>query len=162
MPLFVDYLSAAKKHSQSCRCTSVTFTTSDVAQERSLSLRFLQVMLDENVDLVAGDFNDNRNNISTIEEAFADCALPMPPGPTPLWGPGSIPGNWADVCGFLKPPESDRHWKVRFYGAFSFRMMSWACARPTRVAITKSGSTSTLLNGATNSHTVRNTIEGST
>ena len=46
-------------------------------------------MLDENVDLVAGDFNGaawrcgNRNIISTIEEAFADCALPMPPGPTP-------------------------------------------------------------------------------
>ena len=38
----------------------------------------------------------NRNNISTIEEAFADCALPTPPGPAPLWGPGSIPNNWAD------------------------------------------------------------------
>ena len=40
-------------------------------------------------------------NISTIEEAFADCALPTPPGPAPLWGPGSIPNNWADVCGSL-------------------------------------------------------------
>ena len=44
-------------------------------------------MLDEKVDLVAGDFNgaawrrDNRNNVSTIDEAFADCALPMPPAP---------------------------------------------------------------------------------
>ena len=75
---------------------------------------------------MAGDFNgaarrcDNRNNISTIEEAFADCALPMPPGPTPLWGPGSIPGKWADGSGFLKPPESDRHWKGRLHGAFFF------------------------------------------
>ena len=49
----------------------------------------------------------------------ADCALPMPPGPTPLWRPGSIPGSWADVCGFLKLPESDRQWKVRLHGAFS-------------------------------------------
>ena len=32
---------------------------------------------------------------------------------------GSIPGNWADVCGFLEPPESDRHWKGRLHGAFS-------------------------------------------
>ena len=38
------------------------------------------VMLDEKVGLVAGDFNgaawrrDNSNNISIIEEAFADCA----------------------------------------------------------------------------------------
>ena len=52
------------------------------------------VMQDEKVDLVAGDFNgaawrcDNRNNISTIEEAFSDCALLMPPRPTPLCGLG--------------------------------------------------------------------------
>ena len=56
---------------------------------------------------------------TTIEEAFAECALTTPPGPTPLWGPGSILGCWADVCGFLKPPESDRYWKVRHHGAFS-------------------------------------------
>ena len=36
-----------------------------------------------------------------------------------LWRPGSIPGCWADVCGFLKPPESDQYWKVRLHGAFS-------------------------------------------
>ena len=73
----------------------------------------------------AGDFNGatwrctNRNNISTIEEAFADCALPTPPGSTPLWRPGWIPVCWADVCGFLEPPESDRYWKVRLHVAFS-------------------------------------------
>ena len=44
------------------------------------------VMLGEHVDLVGGDFNgtawrcSNRNNISTIEEAFADSALPTAPG----------------------------------------------------------------------------------
>ena len=76
-------------------------------------------------DLVAGDFNgtawrcSNRDNTSTIDEAFADCALPAPLGPTPLWGPGSIPNNWADVCGFLKPRNSDRYCKVRKDGAFS-------------------------------------------
>ena len=46
----------------------------------------------------------SRDNLSTIDEAFADCALLTPPGPTPLWGPGSIPNNWADVCGFLNTP----------------------------------------------------------
>ena len=61
----------------------------------------------------------NRNNISTIDEALADCALPTPLGPAPLWRPGSIPNNWADVCGFLEPPDSDRYWKVRIHGAFS-------------------------------------------
>ena len=37
---------------------------------------------------------------ASIDEVFADCALPTPPGPPPLWGPGSIPNSWADVCGF--------------------------------------------------------------
>ena len=60
---------------------------------KKLVLTFHAVMLQENVDLVAGDFigaawrRDNSNNTSLIEEAFADCALPMPPGPPPMWGP---------------------------------------------------------------------------
>ena len=66
---------------------------------KKLILTIRAVMLDEKVDLVAGDFNkaawrrDNGNNISIIEEAFADCALPMPPGPTPLWVLGTVPGR---------------------------------------------------------------------
>ena len=46
---------------------------------KKLILTIRAVMLDEKVDLVDGDFNgaawrcDNRNNISTIEEASADC-----------------------------------------------------------------------------------------
>ena len=35
------------------------------------------------------------------------------------WGPGSIPNNWADVYGFLKPPGSQRFLKVNKHGAFS-------------------------------------------
>ena len=34
-------------------------------------------------------------------------------------GPGAVPGKWTDVCGFLKPPDSDERWKVRQHGAFS-------------------------------------------
>ena len=70
-------VSTAKKHSQFCRCTSVG---------KKLIRTIRAVMLDDKGDLVAGDFNgaawrcDNRNNVSTIEEAFAECALPMPPG----------------------------------------------------------------------------------
>ena len=62
------------------------------AEERSL-------MISQEVDLVAGDFNGtarrcrSRDNISTIDEVFSDCALLTPPGPPPLWGPGSIPNN---------------------------------------------------------------------
>ena len=48
------------------------------------------LMITQNIDLVAGDFNGtawrcgSRDNISTIDEVFSDCALPTPPGPTPL------------------------------------------------------------------------------
>ena len=83
---------------------------------KKLILTIRAVMLDAKVDLVAEDFNgaawrcDNSNSISIIEEAFADCALPMPPSPTPLWGPAAVPGKWSDVCGFLKPPGF--RWKL--------------------------------------------------
>ena len=61
----------------------------------------------------------SRYNISTIDEVFSDCALPTPPATPQLWGPGSIPHNWADVCGFLNLPGSQRFWRVTKYGAFS-------------------------------------------
>ena len=81
---------------------------------KKLILTLRATMISQEVDLVAGEFNgtawrcSNRDNLSTIDEAFTDCALPTPPGSTPLWGPGSIPDNWADLCGFLKPPCSDK------------------------------------------------------
>ena len=83
-------------------------------------------MISQQVDLLAGDFNGtawrcrSRGNLSTVDDAFLDSALPIPPGPTLLWGLGSIPNLWADVCGFLEPPDSDGFWKVRKHGAFSF------------------------------------------
>ena len=98
---------------------------------KKLTFTIRAIMIGQHIDLVAGDFNgtawrcSNRNNISTIQEAFADCALPTPPGPTPLWRPGPIPNNWADVCVFLEPPESDRYWKVRLHGAFSITRLTY-------------------------------------
>ena len=104
-----------------------------IAKKLILTLR--AVMIGEQIDVVAGDFNgtawrcSNKDNISAIDEAFADCALPTPPGPTPLWGPGSIPNNWADVCGFLKSPGSDRYWKVRMHGRlFHSSQNSWSAS----------------------------------
>ena len=95
--------------------------------QRRISKKFIliirAVMLGEHVDLIAGDVNgtawrcSSRINISTIEEAFADCASPMPPGPTPLWGPRSVPSCWARGCGFLEPRESDQYRKARLHGA---------------------------------------------
>ena len=42
-----------------------------------------------------------------------------PPGPTPLWEPGGVPGEWSDVFGFLKPPGSENEWQVRMHGALT-------------------------------------------
>ena len=86
-------------------------------------------MLQEQVGMVAGDFNgaawrretgiDHRPSI--VEEAFANTSLPIPIGPTPLWRPGDVPGEWADVCGFMKPPGSEEEWQIRMHGAFTIR-----------------------------------------
>ena len=93
---------------------------------KKLILTIRAIMSSQQVDLVVGDFNgtawrsSNRCNISTVEEAFSDCNLPTPPGPTLLlWRPGSIPDLWTDVCGFLQRPDSDHYWKVRKHGAFA-------------------------------------------
>ena len=94
---------------------------------KKLILTIRAIMISQQIDVVAGDFNGtawrcsnrNRNISSTLDEAFADCAFPTPPGLTALWWPGSLPNNWADICGVLEPPGSDRCWKVRVYGAFS-------------------------------------------
>ena len=99
------------------------------AKTRGIAKKIIQtiraLMVSQNIDLVAGDFNGtswrcrSRDNISTIDEIFSDCAfLSHAAGPYALVGPGSIPNNWADVCGFLKPPGSDRFWKVNEHGAF--------------------------------------------
>ena len=60
---------------------------------KKLLLTVLTVMLQEHVDMVAGDFNgaawrrqsgSDPRPISIIEEAFANTDLPVPPDPTPL------------------------------------------------------------------------------
>ena len=93
---------------------------------KKLLLTIRAVMLKEHVDLVAGDFNGaawrrktNNGDLSIIKETFADSDLPMPPGPTPLWGPAAVPGTWSDVCGILKPPDCNDRWRVQQHGGFS-------------------------------------------
>ena len=72
VPLFVDNFPAAKNHSQLCRNNS-NAKKRGIGKKLVLTIR--AVVLDEKVDLVAGDFNgaawrrDNSNGISIIEEA---------------------------------------------------------------------------------------------
>ena len=95
---------------------------------KNLLLTVRTVMHQQQVDLVAGDFHgaawrrqsgsDSRIT-SSVQEAFVGANLPLPPGPTPLWGPGGVPGEWSDVCGFLKPPGSEDDWQIRSPVAFT-------------------------------------------
>ena len=63
--------------------------------------------------------------VVTISVLLMKCFLIVPSlrhRAPPLWGPRSIPNDWADVCGFVKPPASQRFWKVNktwCHGAFS-------------------------------------------
>ena len=94
---------------------------------KNLLLAIRAVLHQQQVDLVAGDCygaawrrqsgSDSRF-ISSFEEAFVNTNFPVPLGPTPLWLAGGVPGEWSDVCGFLKPPGSENEWQVRVHGAF--------------------------------------------
>ena len=73
-----------------------------------------------------------QDNLKTVDEVFLDSILPTPPGPTPLWGPGSIPDNWGrNVSGFLinRLALSDFE-KVNEHGAFSIPR-AWRFTNPT-------------------------------
>ena len=61
------------------------YAKKSIAKKLILTLR--AVMISQEVDLVAGDFNGTacRDHLSTIDEALMDSILPTPPGPTPLW-----------------------------------------------------------------------------
>ena len=74
---------------------------------KKILLAFRAVMLDEHIDLVAGDFNGaawrrqtNNGNLSIIEEAFSGSDIPMPPGPTPLWAQGQYQVNGLTYADF--------------------------------------------------------------
>ena len=121
----VGHRSAARRLLRCYVCIfAISTLRNTVYIPKKLIFTICTIMISQQVNLVAGDFNGtawrcrSRGNLSTIDDAFSDPALPTPPSLTLLWGHGSIPNLWADVCGFLKPPDSDRFWKVRKHGAF--------------------------------------------
>ena len=82
------------------------------AEKRGIRWKLLlpirAVMLDENVNLVAGDFNGAAWRRTTcasalriIEQAFADCDWPLPS----LWGPGAVPDTLSDVVLVYQAPR---------------------------------------------------------
>ena len=67
----------------------------------------------------------------------------------------------ADVCGFLKPLDSDGSGKFVSMVHPPFLTKLLASARPIRAAITRYGSTRILLNGAAFNHIAIDTIDDS-
>ena len=82
--------------------------------------------------------------MSISEEAFAHTNLPVPPRPTPLWRPGGVPGDWADVCGFITPRDSHERWQVRMHGAFSISFNTLVLRERIEAASTLCGSISVM------------------
>ena len=78
----------------------VTFTSNIHAKKKGIAKKLILtvrvIMISQEVSIGTAWRCCGRNNLSAIDEALTDCALPTPPGTTPLWGPGSIPDNWTD------------------------------------------------------------------
>ena len=85
---------------------------------KNLLLAVRTVMHQEQIDTYRRRSVNEQRLDSTSEEALANTNLPIPHGPAPLWGPGGVPGEWSDVCGFIKPPGSETEWHIRMHGAF--------------------------------------------
>ena len=99
------------------------------------------VLCQEQIEMVAAwrkKSGDDQQRDNTIEGALANKILPIPHGPTPLWGPGGVPGEWTDECGFTKSPNTDNEWQIRGHGAFEIIS---AFDPLTKAAITRCGST---------------------
>ena len=75
---------------------------------KNVLLTVRTVMPQEQVNMVAGDFNgaawrrqsgSDPRPISIIEEAITKTCLPILPGTTPLLGPGGVAGEWSECVG---------------------------------------------------------------
>ena len=95
-----------------CLYISATCTPKKKGIAKKLIQTFRAIMISQEVDLVAGDFNVTAWRCrKPWQSQFHWWSL--------CWWPGSIPDNWADVCGFLTPPGSQRFRKVSEHGAVS-------------------------------------------
>ena len=145
MPHFVDHQSAVRRLLR-------------IAKKLILTIRAIKI--GHQIGLVAGDLNEtawrcsNRDNMSTIDEAFADCALPTPP--TPLWRPRSIP-----TTVLTSVDSSNRPIQIGI-GRYACMVLSpsrtklSACVQPIKAAIMRHGSTWISSIGAIPNHITKN------
>ena len=123
-----------------------------IAKKLILTLR--AIVISQEVDLVAGDFNGtawrcrSRDNLSTIDEAFTDSTLLTPPSPIPLWGPGSIRTVGQTSADFSNHLALNDFGKCISMVHFPFHGNRLVYVPPIKAAITKPGFIWTLSTGA--------------
>ena len=127
------------------------------AEKRSIGKNLLltvrSVMSQEQVDMVAGDFNgaacrqsgSDHRHISTIAEAFANTYLPFPPGAPPL---EMCQANGLTCAVLRKPLGSENEWQIRIHGAFKIPHDTLGITRRNQSCHTKFGFTSSTLKPA--------------
>ena len=105
-------------------------------------------MLEEHVDLVAGDFNgaawrrpcgNDRKPTSIIEEAFADADLPMPPGTHHCGSQVQCQENGQMYAGFSSHWTSKKSGKYDYTVRFLFSTGRWVFAQKIKSVTMKYG-----------------------
>ena len=125
VPHFVDHQLAGRNTLHS----NIHAKQKDVAKKLTFLLR--AIMISQEVDLVAGAMVlhgdiEAKTTFGTIDEAFTVSTLSTPPYRPPLWGQGSIPDMWADVCGLIKQPGSQRFWSEQTWCLLYSSAWSWS------------------------------------
>ena len=126
------------------------------------------VILDEHLDLVAGDFNGavwwcnkGNNMLVPLKKLLLTALCQRSLAPHPCEDQVRFQAAGLMCAGFSSRPNPIGIGKFDSTMPFPFLMKLQACARPIKAATTKHGFTSTSSNGKTFSHNVKSTIEGS-
>ena len=131
-------------------------------REATIILTIRAIMIGQQIDVVPGDFNgtawrcSNRDNISTIDEASADCALPTPPGLHHCGDTDRFQTTGLTSVGSLSRPAQIGIGRYSCTECSPSHAKLSACVQPIKVAIMRHGSTWISSIGATPNHITKN------
>ena len=132
---------------------------------KKIILAIRAAMHEENVDLVAGDFNgaawrpDSATIFRIVEEAKRGiCALPMP-APYHCGDPDRFLAYGPTCVGFINRLNPIGLNQIDS-GRYGFTLMFLVCARMIKASTTKRGSTSILLDGMVHNPILKSLVKG--
>ena len=145
------------------------YITNIYAQKRGIAKKLIltirAVMLGENVDLVAGDFDgtawrcSNRNDINTMEEALLTALCQRRQALHPCGDPDRFQTTGLTSVGSLNCLIQIGIGKSDFTALSPSHAKLSACARPIKAATTRHGFTSTSSIGAAHNHMMTDRID---